>query len=187
MLHQGVNGAYYWLTSSEHYITNLIATNPDIVLGRYGAMTCQDGGAVRLTARQQAAGWTLRGGIAYSPLLQSTADLEFQVDGKDAPGYDELYVFGSPTDMGDRIQGDIFTNFGTTSQVRTAVFVTFGSFRLYDTSAADQDLCALFWRQLHGFKPESYVADGTDCLTFVTRRKELFQTVYDSFASTATT
>jgi hypothetical protein len=37
----------------------------------------------------------------------------------------------------------------------------------------------MFWRQLEWVDPESYIGDGNDCLTFVTRNAALFNTVHE--------
>ena len=111
----GSRGSYLWLTSSEDYIGTLMQSCPEVLLGRYLAVTSIDSGSRWLTERQKIAGWELRRGVAYSP----------------APDTEPFYKM----------------------------------------------LKVLFWTQLERARPESYIADGRDCLTFVTRNSNLFELV----------
>jgi len=56
------------------------------------------------------------------------------------------------------------------------VFVNYPAFVLHDPS--ERTLADMFWKQLDWVEPESYVADGRDYLTFVTRNAGLLDTVY---------
>ena len=56
------------------------------------------------------------------------------------------------------------------------VFVNYPAFVLHDPS--ERTLADMFWKQLDWVETESYVADGRDYLTFVTRNAGLLDTVY---------
>jgi len=38
-------------------------------------------------------------------------------------------------------------------------------------------LANMFWKQMEWIRPESYIGDGGECLTFVSRNDRLFETV----------
>jgi hypothetical protein len=66
---------------------------PDVVLGKYVAVTSFDSGPLGLTEAQTSAGWVSQGEIAYSPELH-------HVDMVPQAYFSELYVFGAPTILG---------------------------------------------------------------------------------------
>jgi hypothetical protein len=176
-IHTGTRGGYHWLTSTEHYSGTILQRCPEVFLQRYVAVTSVDSGVMHITDAQRASGWELRRGIGYSPKLDNVADIPYQLDGYDAPGYDEFYVFEAPRDLGERSQGNIFVEQFAPAPGRTAVFVSWGAFVLHDPRATVQSFLDLFWSQLERLNPESYVADGGECLNFVARNKELFDLV----------
>jgi|SRR5581483_1112077 len=182
-IYRGVHASYHWLTSTEDYGGTLLRLFPEIVVGRYVAVTCIDGGILRLGESQRATGWESRAGIAYSRKIHSAAEITHQVDGPDAPGYDEFYVFEDTCDLGERVQGNIFLEAFAPAAGRTAVFVTWASFVLHDSSPSVKSLVDLFWPQLERLKPESYIADGNQCLTVVTKKPELLDRIHQRFAS----
>jgi hypothetical protein len=152
---------------------------PEIVLNRYVAVTSIDSGIRQLTELEQAAGWQVRRGIGYSPLIRSIDNLQYQLDGDEAPGYDEWYVFESPNDLGERSQGNVFIEQFAPARGRTAVFVDWLAFVLHNSTPSAQTLVELFWKQIDEIEPESYISDGCECLTFVSRDKQLFDSVFD--------
>jgi hypothetical protein len=182
-LYRGIHGSYHWLTSTEDYSGTLLRVCPEIVLGRYVAVTSTDSGILRLSEAERASGWHSRQGIAYSPKIGFAADIPHQVDGPDAPGYDEFYVFENPCELGERSQGNLFLEEFAPAPGRTIVFVNWAAFQLHDPDPAVQALVSLFWPQLERIQPESYIADGQDCLTFVSRRPELVDCLQERLAS----
>jgi hypothetical protein len=148
---------------------------PDVFIGRCLAVTSTDSGIPTPTEEQRKAGWILMGDIAYSPALSSVDELRFQIDGIDSPGYDEWYVFAEPTDLGEVITGNPFEEM--LKPGRLMVLVNQIGFRLHDPNPAMQVLVKMFWEQMDWTQPESYIADGSDCLTFVSRNGELFESV----------
>jgi hypothetical protein len=181
--HQGSRAGYYWLTSREDYSGSILRACPEVFVDRYLVVTCVDGGAVRLSPNQFTAGWEIRRGIGYSPRLACIDDVPHQIDGRNAPGYDEFYTFEAPCDLGERSEGNMFLEQFAPAPGRTVVFVQWMSFVLHSPDSAVQTLVDLFWPQLLRLEPESYIADGTECLTFVSRNKELFDLVHDRLTS----
>lgn len=182
-IHRGIHGSYHWLTSTEGYSGTLLRVCPEIVVGRYVAVTSTDSGVLRLSEEQQAAGWESRNGIAYSQRIDSTAEIPHQRHGPEAPGFDEFYVSQSPLDLGERSQGNIFLEAFAPMPGRTVVFVNWPAFVLHDPDRSVQTLLDLFWPQLERLQPESYVADTRECLTFVSKRLELAERLHTQLAS----
>jgi hypothetical protein len=153
-MHIGKYDCFYWLTSTEDYSGTILEVCPEVVLGRYLAVTSVDGGVMRLTESQLAAGWEVRRGIGYSLKLDRVGDVPHQLDGPDAPGYDELYTFEDRCDLGERSQGNIFLEQFAPAPGRTAVFVSWSSFVLHSSDPNVQPLLDLFWPQLWRLNPE---------------------------------
>ncbi len=164
-LRTGANGAYQWLTT-EHQLDVLLQLCPDTLLGKYLAVTSIDSGFLAMNEELESAGWASRNRIAYSPQIQSVERLPHD-------GYDEWYVFDAPMDLGEVSDGNPFNT--PLQRGRIVVFVNYGGFALHDAQL--QPLIDMFWRQLEWINPESYLADGSDNLTFVSRNRALFEAV----------
>ena len=134
----------------------------------------------RLTEKQKTAEWQLRSGVVYSPCLTVTDALFYQRDGLDSPGYDEWYLFDTAADLGLLItRGENpFEPEHAPKPGRLMVFVNYGAFVIHETGAPEQVIVDMFWRQLDWVRPESYIGDGRDCLTFVSKDAAIFDIVY---------
>jgi hypothetical protein len=161
----GSRGDYFWLTSTDHDLDDLLKSCPQIVVGRYLAVTSCDSGSLVPNEDETKAGWQSRAGIAYSPKVEAVEKLPHDL-------YDEWYVFNSPRDLGNLFEGNVFEASMQPGQV--AAFVNFGGFSLH--SADMKDLADLFWLQLKLIQPESFIADGC-LLNFVTRDEQLFASI----------
>ena len=91
MLTVGSVGLYVWLVTDENF--DLLELCPEIVLGKYVAITSVDSGSLISTDKETAAGWQSRANIAYSPKVENVGDLPRE-------GWDEWYIFNTPTDLG---------------------------------------------------------------------------------------
>src|SRR5579872_2503725 len=91
MLTLGSQGVYEWLVTDEQF--DLLELCPEIVLGKYVAVTSIDSGQLIPTDKETAAGWQSRAKIAYSPKIENAQDLPSE-------GWDEWYIFNTPTDLG---------------------------------------------------------------------------------------
>ncbi len=163
----GSQGSYGWLVTDDNF--DLLQLCPEIVLGKYVAVTSIDSGQLIPTDKETAAGWQSRAKIAYSPKIETAQDLPHG-------GWDEWYIFNSPTDLGtSHLAENIFEV--PQEQGHVSVLVNYG-FTLHPPERS-KNLATLFWEQLARIRPESYVADN-DYLTFVSMNKSLFASVRDA-------
>ena len=163
MLTVGSEGLYEWLVTDEQF--DLLQVCPEVVVGKYVAITSFDSGPLVPTDKETEAGWQSRGEIAYSPKVAG-------VEGIPRDGWDEWYIFDNPTDLGiSHLSENIFEV--PQEQGHAGVFVNY-CFALHRPQM--KDLATLFWQQIERIRPESYVADN-DCLTFVSVNKALFASV----------
>ena len=181
--HVGQRGEYHWLTAGDDvYMGTIVSRCPEIVMGRYLAVTSIDSGEPWLTERQVQAGWQCRSGIVYSRAVQSLDELFYQRDGSDSPGFDEWYVFEKvATLLGVILTGNPFVESNMPGPERIMRFVSQISYRIDRVKATQEQHDQWFWEQIERIHPESYIADGWDCLTFVTRNPELFKIVTEKF------
>jgi hypothetical protein len=164
----GAHDDYEWLTTRSETIRTLLRACPEVVLGKYVAITSLDSGPLQLNEDEKSLGWESRRGVAYSPKIQLVEKLPFE-------NYDEWYVFPSAFELGQVTATNVLKAPLRPGEI--AVFVNFGGFRVHAPDVPEmEDLIELFWRQLELIHPESYIADG-DFLNFVCRNKDLFTTV----------
>jgi hypothetical protein len=101
----GSRGGYHWLTT-QHDFQILLERCPQLVMGKYLAVTSQDSGPLplHLTDEEKAAGWQSRNEIAYSPRIHSPP----AVRRGGCDGFDEWYAFDSPRDLGKIWRENVF-------------------------------------------------------------------------------
>jgi hypothetical protein len=169
MINFGSHGRYEWLVADEDL--DLLQLCPEIVLGKYLAITSNDSGVFLPKANEETAGWHSRREIAYSPKILSVESLP-----RSSEAYDEWYVFCNPVDLGSsHLRENVFEVPQEPGHV--SVFVNYGSFAL--DRLEGRDLARLFWTQMEWVRPESYIADGY-YLNFVSANKGLFTKVRDA-------
>lgn len=162
----GSRGSFFWLTTTEYELHDLITSCPEVVLNKYIAVTSFHSGSLVPDEAETIAGWQSRRGIAYSPKVESVDKLPHDV-------YDEWYVFSTHRDLGHLYKGNIFETSMKAGQV--AAFVNYGpGFSLKNPKA--KDLTDLFWLQLELIRPEAFISDG-DILNFVTCDEQVFAAV----------
>lgn len=163
MLTVGSQGLYEGLVTDQPF--DVLQICPEVVLGKYVAITSIDSGPLVPTDKERAAGWESRGQIAYSPRVES-------VDSLPRAGWDEWYIFASPADLGTSHLGEnVFEVPRGPGQVSVLVNYCFALHR-----PDNESLATLFWEQIRWIRPESYIADS-DYLNFVTMDKTLFASV----------
>ena len=173
---KGRRGSYHWLSKDGYCLTELLRGSPDTVLGKYLAVTSHDSGSLPLTEQQRSCGWTCRGGIAYSPRIESLEMVPTH------GLYDEWYIFDSPADLGVIREGNIFDC--SVSPQHVEVFVNFYGFAI--DAPEFQELVSRFWQQLEWIRPITYVAEGDfGFLTFVTADNILFTAVCKALGGSA--
>jgi hypothetical protein len=167
LLQTGSSNGYQWLVSTDRQF-DVLKCCPDVVLGKYVAITSFDSGPLGLTEAQRSAGWVSQGEIAYSPEIQD-------VNIVPKAYFSELYVFAAPANLG--VLADPNKNIFESEMKQGLVhaFVNF-DFGFHDPGYAD--LCQIFWQQLGWMKAESYLAEN-DFLIFVTANLKVFSRVYE--------
>jgi hypothetical protein len=160
MLVFGSQGLYEWMVTDQQ--VDLVQICPEVVLGKYVAITSMDSGPLVPSDGETAAGWEARGKIAYSPRIQDIKALP-------RAGWDEWYIFDKPTDLGtSHLEENIFE--APQEQGHVSVFVNY-RFALHLPEM--EELATLFWQQIAQIRPESFVADN-DYLNFVSANRTLF-------------
>ena len=161
----GSQASYEWLVTDEDF--DLLELCPEIVLGKYVAVTSVDSSQLVPTDAETAVGWKSSAKIAYSPKIENAQDVPLE-------GWDEWYIFNCPTDLGiSHLAENIFEV--PRERGHLSVLVNYG-FALYPPERAS--LADLFWPQIARIGPESYLANN-DYLTFVSMNKALFAAVRD--------
>jgi hypothetical protein len=169
----GAHGSYRWLTS-ECELGPFVNLCQEVVLGKLLAVTSIGSGVLIPTDEGIKAGWKIEGGIAYSPPIESVGQLPIETH-KEYDGFHEWWVFTGPVNLGELDRGNVFERGPRAGRVFT--FVNFLGFALHDRTSAG--IADYFWRQIELIQPESYVADGDTCLTFVSRDATLFESVVE--------
>jgi len=167
----GVHGDYEWL-EAEHRLKDVLALCPDIVVGRYVAITAVDSGEFRPTEADRAAGWSTSGRIAYSPLVASLESLPAHCCATPCGPFDEWYIYGAATNLGTICHANPFE----TEMAPPHVFAFVNMF----FRPADDGVAPLFWKQLDWMRPLSYIGDGRDRLIFASCDKALFASVREA-------
>ncbi|HEY3703651.1 MAG TPA: hypothetical protein VGL22_01230 [Terracidiphilus sp.] len=163
-LHFGAHGEYQWIVA-EASLHEVLKEVPEAVLGRHIAVTSADSGPLALAERDTARGWSSRGGIAYSPMVERAEDLPCQ------SCFHEWYVFREPRDLGILVDPKVSLWVSEIARGRVHVFVNYSfGFSLHSSECAA--VTEIFWEQMEWIRPESYIADG-DQLTVVTRNERL--------------
>ncbi len=168
LLQTGSTNGYQWLVSTDRQL-DVLECCPEVVLGKYAAITSFDSGPLELTEAQRSAGWVSKEKIAYSPQIHD-ANMVPQTY------FSELYVFDTPTNLGVLADPNknIFDFEMQPGQVHAFVNFDFG---FHD--AEYSDLACMFWQQLGWMKAESYLAEN-DYVIFVTAYPDLFARVYEA-------
>jgi len=165
ILAEGTRGQYLWFISCEYELKQLIDRCPQLVLGKYVAITSLDSGPLHPTDEEMRDGWKLQDDVAYTPEIRDPSVLR-------TDGFDEWFVFTAPQGLGKIWRGNIFESPLTPGTI--SVLVNFGDgFSLHRADC--EALTSIFWKQMDWIRPESYVADTHTMLTFVTRERQLFE------------
>jgi hypothetical protein len=131
MLMIGSHGLYEWFVTDQQF--DLLQLCPEVVLGKYIAITSIDSGPLVPTDEETAAGWESRGKVAYSPKVQ-------KIKGLPREGWDEWYIFANPADLGtSHLQENVFEM--PQEQRHVSVFVNY-CFALHQPGM--KDLAKLF-------------------------------------------
>jgi len=171
----GEHAAFQWLTM-DIGVAGLAQLCAKIVMDKYLVVTSIDSGSLVLSHAQKANGWQSRNGIAYSPRIEAIEGLPCTL------GFDEWYVFESPTDLGALCHTNPFDPRPGPGQVHA--YVNF-EFALHDSET--DAVRELFWEQMNWINPESFLGDSVQCLSFASRNKDIFAAVLESLSHAGST
>lgn len=164
--YQGAKGNYHWLVS-DCCLEDLLDVYPQIVVGKYVAVTALDSGPVRgLTQEEREAGWAIRDEIAYSPKITSVKELFFE------NSFDEWYISSVPLGLGKRVPDDL--NIFSKPLEREQV-VPFVNHYVALQDPPDALRADLFWTQMERINPDVYLADNQTHLTIVSADGKLIE------------
>ncbi len=174
----GIHGVYQWLEVDQN-LGEFLSLCPEAIVGRYLAISTVDSGSYEPSEQDRAGGWSASGGVAYSPRIDSVAALPPYCYGQCA-GYDEWYIFpNQPPLLGSICHENVFT--ADIGPGNVFQFVNFMGCRFSDSEM--KPISDLLWRQIDWVQPESYVADGGECLMFATRNSRLYGAVRNTFSA----
>jgi hypothetical protein len=175
----GTHAAYQWL-EADHDLREFVSLCPGAIVDKFVAITAVDSGSFEPSEQDRAAGWTARGGIAYSPRVETSATLPSNCCCRECCGYDEWYIFeAQPPSLGSLCHDNVFTS--EIGSGRVFQFINFGGFRFSDSRMSA--IVDLYWRQMEWVQPESYVADGENCLLFATRNSQIYRIVFEALSN----
>jgi hypothetical protein len=174
----GSRGRYQWVMSDQHFIGDIVRLCPAVLLGRYLAVTSTDSGEPKWWV-EKLPGWECLGGVGYSPCLESTEGILYQIHGRENAGFDEWYTFETRADLGEVIVNE--NPWNEESRSRPGRIVALVN-HFFSPDLPDDVRSSVFWDQLERIQPESYISDGAECVTFVSRNADLFQSVCALFA-----
>jgi hypothetical protein len=172
---RGTHGEYQWLTHADLCIGEVVKACPWIFLNHFLVVASTDSGEPRWWA-EKLPGWECRGFVGYSPLLLSFDGILYQTDGPDAAGWDEWYTFNEPTDVGEVIRGER-NPFTEDSRANLNLILAWVNHYFLPHEDQDDELIHMFWSQIERLRPVSYISDGCERLTFVTRDPQAFDAV----------
>ncbi|MEP6663418.1 MAG: hypothetical protein ABJC04_07105 [Verrucomicrobiota bacterium] len=170
------HGDYWWLTSDSS-LGILLEHCPEIVLGRFVAVTAFDSSPLKLTQDELNRGWSENDCVAWSPKILTTDILPHD-------GWDEWYIFPSQSLFKPK---ELFVNLGSIG-LRDPAYLLENIEPTWDRAGVIMEIerrrhvQKRFWSQLFSIRPETYLADG-DELIFATSNSELFARVTECLKS----
>lgn len=107
----GQHGDYHWIEcfASTFNLCDFVKKQGNILVGKYLAVVCFDGGPIRLMEEEKINGWHEKNGIAYSPMLTRNIISELFYE-----RHDQWCLFTSPTEFQGMTD---FVNYGGFSLV----------------------------------------------------------------------
>jgi hypothetical protein len=171
----GSHGDYEWLvtTACVNYflLDDFLQLCPEIVLGKWVAITSIDSGGYFPNDEEKAEGWERHGDIAYSPRVSNTDSLP-------RDGWDEWYVFEAPFRLAQLAAQERNVFVEPHSEDEVCDFVNLNM----NLHSDDTTIANLFWGQLDKIRPQTYIAESDPYLTIVCADKKLFAAVQNAVA-----
>jgi hypothetical protein len=160
----GTHREYEWIVADPN-LDDLLRLVPEIVLGKYVAVTSIDSSPLIPTDEEREVGWESRGGIAYSPRITGVEVLPRE-------GWDEWWVFEKQIDDLGQLVSVTECNIFASPVSRGAVHALV-NYNLGLHLPEMQPLIDIFWRQFDWIRPQSYLAENDSYLTVVSADKDL--------------
>jgi hypothetical protein len=159
MLHSGRHDGYRWLAShtNRDHLPGVLRSCPQLVLGKFVAITSFDSGPLTPSQEELRAGWSFDGRIMYSPTITDPSVIPHEQ-------YDEWLIFSHETRQLPELQ----------------VFINFGGFTLAETDPDHhREHRERLWSQLAHVSAESYLAEG-DYFLFASKNESAFECVEEA-------
>lgn len=171
-LRHGKQHGYGWVCSPGHRLEQVLERVPELVVGRTLAVTACDSGSLKPTPLEIGAGWTMRAGIALSPVIEDIGIVP-------VCGWDEWYVLDQRRHLENL---EVFVNVSGFELVpnRQALGHGWDESAIHSLHQQQLHRAARLWSQLHRVKPVSFIANG-DNLTIATRWPGLYRKVLAAF------
>lgn len=175
---RGTRDQFHWLLAYDYALSDILRACPDVVVGKHVAITAFDSGPIRgLSEKDRKAGWELRSEIAYSPQIATVEEFDSFYD----DSYDEWYVFGSPADLGSRIDQQTRNIFQTPPA--NGEVVPFVNYHDLGLNSPEHPVASLFWQQMSWINPVVYLSDNQTWLTVVSADATLIESVSQKLAA----
>jgi len=168
MIKKGTHGVYTWFQVKNNYLTTLIDSIPELVVGKYVAIASYEGEHYKLRSGEIKSGWQQINDIALSPVVKQAGDLPNNQ-------FDEWYIFSKLIPF---IIKESFINYGGFSLSKRKMDNPFlpAAYKkqLTENSTLADDRESRFWKQIELVEPETYIAEN-EKLIVVTRNQELIR------------
>lgn len=172
---QGEHNGWRWFESAQGHLGQVLAAVPELLVGRFVAVTAFDSGPLELSETEMKSGWTRQGEVAISPRVEDATLVP-------RGGYDEWYVFSTQPPALDI---EIFVNYGgfTLGCVTPSQSDPTWDRRLESQQVEAREAQQVrFWSQLQTIMPDVYLAEG-DNLIVVARDVELIERLATSLSA----
>jgi hypothetical protein len=161
VIHSGRHDDYFWLASDSPraHLPVVLASCPELVVGRFVAITSFDSGPLTPSDEERAAGWTFDGRVMYSPRITAATPVPHEQ-------FDEWLVFDEETRELPELE----------------VFINWGGFTLaVEQEQPDhyRELRERLWAQLARVSAESYVGEG-DRFLLASSNRAVFECALDA-------
>jgi hypothetical protein len=153
-MQSGTRDEYVWfeIVPQACFLAQLITEIPELVVGKYVAITSFDSGPLKPSEEEVAKGWGAVEDVAYSPQVQTPDELPSDL-------YDEWWIFDQPT----RIESpDVFVNIGhftLETPKETVDDPTWDATAQQNLARSQRALQDRFWLQVRKLQPTSFLCD----------------------------
>ena len=163
----GEHDGYRWfeIVPETPGLERLAGALPEIVVGKYVAITSFDSGPLRLSSEQLAKGWTSVADVAYSPQVQDPKDIP-------ADQYDEWWIFDAPAKMESSRMFINNTGFRLSTPKDTVDDPTWDLAAQQHWAGVQRGWQDELWKLVRENEPTSYLASNGQ-LIFITRDTDL--------------